>query len=73
MMAGDSLTSHSASGIGDPRKTVGGVWWDVDRDGDLDLFVANQEGDANGLFRNDGGRFADVAGEIGVVRRGAGR
>jgi hypothetical protein len=54
-----------ASGLGDPRKTVGGVWWDFDQDGDLDLFVANQEGDANGFFRNDGGRFVGVAPELG--------
>jgi penicillin G amidase len=54
------------SGIGDPRKTVGAVWFDIDGDGDLDLFVANQNGDTNGLFRNDGGRCVDVAREWGV-------
>src|SRR5262249_6049172 len=59
-----------ASGIGDPRKTVGAVWFDIDGDGDLDLFVANQEGNANGLFRNDGGHFVDVAAAWGVDASG---
>ena len=45
---------------------MGAVWFDIDADGDLDLFVANQNGDTNGLFRNDGGRFVDVAREWGV-------
>ena len=52
--------------VDDPRRTVGAVWFDFDEDGDLDLFVANQNGDANGLFRNDGVRFVDVAAELGV-------
>jgi hypothetical protein len=56
-----------ASGIGDPRKTVSAVWWDFDRDGDLDLFTANQEGEANGLYRQDKGRFEDVAAALGVT------
>ena len=55
-----------AAGIGDPRKTVSAVWWDFDRDGDLDLFTANQEGAPNGLFRQDKGRFEDVATALGV-------
>jgi hypothetical protein len=46
------------------------VWWDFDEDGDLDVFVANQEGDANGLFRNDRGRFVDVAAAVGVAAAG---
>jgi hypothetical protein len=58
------------TGIDDVRKTVGLVWWDFDEDGDLDAFVANQEGDANGLFRNDGGRFVDVAAAAGVAAAG---
>ena len=42
----------------------------MDADGDLDLFVANQEGDANGLFRNDGGKFTDIADSAGVSGKG---
>jgi hypothetical protein len=53
-------------GLADPRRSVGAVWFDYDQDGDLDLYVANMDGDANGLFRNDGGRFVDVAAEVGA-------
>ena len=57
-------------GIDDPRRTVGAVWFDMDQDGDLDVFVGNQNGDLNGLFRNDGARFVDVAKELGVDAAG---
>ena len=53
-------------GLADPRKTVGVVWFDMDADGDLDCFVANQNGDMNGFFRNDAGRFTDIAKELGM-------
>jgi hypothetical protein len=53
-------------GLADPRRTVGAVWFDFDEDGDLDVAVANMDGDANGMFRNDGGRFTDVAAGAGV-------
>lgn len=63
---GHFIDVTAESGIGDPRKTVSAVWWDFDRDGDLDLFTANQEGEPNGLYRQDHGRFADVAQAFGV-------
>jgi hypothetical protein len=58
------VTEHS--GIGDPRRTVGVAWFDMDMDGDLDAFVANQNGDHDGFFRNDDGRFVDVAPQLGM-------
>jgi hypothetical protein len=53
-------------GLADARRSVGVVWFDYDDDDDLDVYVGNMDGDANGLFRNDGGRFVDVAGEAGL-------
>lgn len=52
------------SGIAEPRRTVGACWFDMDADGDLDVFTANQNGDRDGIFRNDGGQFAEVALEL---------
>ena len=55
-------------GLADARKTVGAVWFDADEDGDFDVYVANMDGDANGLFRNEGGaRFVDVAADAGLA------
>ncbi len=63
-----AFTDVAASvGLADPRKSVGAVWFDYQQDGDIDLYVANQDGHANGFFRNDGGRFTDIADSIGLA------
>ena len=53
------------------------MWFDYDEDGDLDVAVANMDGDANGLFRNDAGKFTDVGeprpGGVGRARAEARR
>ncbi|MBC7843073.1 MAG: CRTAC1 family protein [Gemmatimonadaceae bacterium] len=54
-------------GLADPRKSVGALWVDADEDGDLDYLVANQDGDANALFRNDGNHFTDIADSMVVA------
>jgi len=56
-------------GLDDPRRTVGACWFDMDEDGDLDVFLANQEADKDALYRNDGGRFVDVAPQLGMDQR----
>lgn len=61
------------------------AWGDYDGDGDPDLFVVNQSGPLtlaveevasspahSRLFRNDGGRFADVTEQAGLAVRGTG-
>jgi hypothetical protein len=64
--AGKFTDVAAAVGLADTRRTVGAVWFDYDEDGDLDAAVANMDGDANGLFRNDGGTFTDVAAAAGA-------
>jgi hypothetical protein len=64
---GGQFTNVAAQlGLADARRSVGAVWLDLDEDGDLDLVVGNMDGDANGVFRNDGVRFTDVARELGL-------
>jgi hypothetical protein len=78
--AGDALWSNNGAGtftnvtatagIANPRPTVTPIWLDYDRDGRLDLFIANGRTEGAGgevyfrdaLWRNNGdGTFADVS------------
>jgi len=51
--------------------SLAAAWMDYDSDGDPDLYVANDFG-RNNLYRNDGGKFTDVAAEAGVEDQAAG-
>ena len=53
----------AGEGLDFPTQTA--AWADYDGDGDLDLYVGN-EGFAAQLFRNDDGRFTDIAAKAGV-------
>jgi len=63
------------AGLGEvfcPSQTA--AWADYDLDGDVDLYVGNETSSAlrcpGQLFRNDGGRFTDVASHAGVENLG---
>jgi hypothetical protein len=58
-------------GVDDRRWSLAAAFTDVDGDGKLDLFVANDYGE-KGLFMNQGDRFLDQARERGVLDPGFG-
>ena len=63
------------SGTGDPGSSFCAAWSDFDRDGYLDIYVANGTGatgdSTNVLYRNQGdGTFVDVAEAAGVAHKG---
>jgi tetratricopeptide (TPR) repeat protein len=53
------------------RFSFAAAFEDYDDDGDQDLYVSNDFG-RNNLYRNDGGRFRDVAAEAGTLDIAAG-
>jgi tetratricopeptide (TPR) repeat protein len=61
------------AGLEDPGSSFVCAWSDVDRDGDVDLMIANGVtggGDTNRLYRNDGdGSFTDVTERAGLSER----
>ncbi len=57
--------------VNNRRFTLAAAWEDYDNDGDQDLYLANDFG-RNNLYRNDGGKFVDVARSAGVEDIGAG-
>lgn len=66
-----NVTSEVGMDANNRRFSLACAWEDFDDDGDQDLYVANDFG-RNNLFRNDGGRFTDIAVEAGVVDIGPG-
>jgi hypothetical protein len=61
----------ASAGVGDKGSGHGVSWGDYDNDGDLDLFVANNNYEYSVLYRNEGnGTFADVSAAAGLHDRG---
>jgi FG-GAP-like repeat len=58
-------TEESGLNHNNDRWSFAAAWDDFDKDGDQDLYVANDFG-RNNLYRNDGGEFTDIAAEAGV-------
>jgi len=53
------------------RYSLALLWEDLDEDGKIDLYVVNDFG-KNCLYRNEGGKFRDVAEEAGAAWPAAG-
>jgi hypothetical protein len=70
---GASMTDLAPTfGLDRPARTFLGVFSDIDRDGDPDLYISNDRGHlaplfaANELWRNDGGVFTDISAPSGA-------
>lgn len=65
------VTRESGLDQNNRRWSFAASWEDYDNDGDPDLYVANDFG-RNNLYRNEGGRFTDIASKAGVEDVAAG-
>lgn len=65
------VTNETGLSVNNSRFSLAAAWEDYDNDGDLDLYVANDFG-RNNLYRNDGGRFVDMAAAAGVEDQASG-
>lgn len=65
------VTVKSGMDVNNRRYSYAAVWEDYDNDGDQDLYVANDFG-RNCLYRNDRGKFSEVAANAGVEDISAG-
>jgi len=61
----EDVTKSSGMDVNNRRWSYAASWEDFDNDGDQDLYVANDFG-RNNLYRNDGGKFTDIAAEVGA-------
>ncbi|MEE8524706.1 MAG: VCBS repeat-containing protein [Thermoanaerobaculia bacterium] len=67
----EDVTVAAGMEAGRERWSYAAAWADYDRDGDLDLYVANDYG-PNSLYRNHGGGFEEVGEEVGAADYGNG-
>ena len=67
----EDVTAASGMNHHNTHYSFAATWCDYNGDGWPDLYVTNDFG-RNNLYRNTGGRFADVAEEAGVVDLGPG-
>lgn len=67
----EDVTEEVGLGHNNNRYSFAPAWCDFDGDGWPDLYVANDFG-RNNLYRNEKGKFRDVAEEAGVVDLGPG-
>ena len=63
----------AAVGLADTIETRVAAWGDFDADGHVDLYIGFAGGSKNKLYRNDGGRFTDVAAANGLNVTGVSR
>jgi hypothetical protein len=61
--------SAAAFRVDFPGNTTCALWFDMDNDGDLDLFLGNAF-EPNVLYRNDGHQFSDVSAQYGIGTTG---
>ena len=66
-----NVTKQVGLDVNNRRFSYAAAWEDYDNDGDQDLYVANDFG-RNNLYRNDDGKFVDVAAAAGVEDISAG-
>ncbi len=70
---GDFRERAANVGIGDGADATCQAWEDIDRDGDLDLFVAHEAGERDGLWLGNGaGVFTSAADALELPTRGSG-
>lgn len=66
-----NATVETGLDVNNRRHSLAASWEDYDNDGDQDLYVANDYGQ-NCLYRNDGGKFVDIATQAGVTDQASG-
>ena len=65
---GTFIETTAQAGLGEDDYTNIGLWFDYDRDGDVDLFVSRWNDRPHRLWRNNGnGTFTNVAAQAGLA------